>query len=396
MARVIVALSGGVDSAVAAALLQDAGHRVEALFMSNWDEDDDGYCTSAADFQDARRVCDELAIPLHQASFAPEYRERVFAHFLAELEAGRTPNPDVLCNREVKFGVGLDYARRLGAERFATGHYARIGEGGRLLRGVDRSKDQSYFLHALTAAQLAECEFPVGGLTKAEVRAIARERGLPVADKRDSTGICFIGERPFGDFVSRWLPGRPGPIETLDGAVIGRHKGLERYTLGQRSGLGIGGRADSGDAPWFVAAKDLARNALIVVQGADHAALRCTGVFASGLHWIPGQAPSDAFSCTAQLRYRQPDVACHVEPRAGGVGVRFAVPQTGAAPGQYVVFYDGEECLGGAAIMTIHPLEDSCRTASRPAASSRPGAAATSTSRSKRLPSPTSDASPTR
>ncbi|MGH8723092.1 MAG: tRNA 2-thiouridine(34) synthase MnmA, partial [Burkholderiales bacterium] len=191
MARVIVALSGGVDSAVAAALLLDAGDRVEALFMSNWDEDDDGYCTSAADFQDARRVCDELGIPLHRASFAPEYRERVFAHFLAELEAGRTPNPDVLCNREVKFGVGLAYARRLGAERFATGHYARIGDGGRLLRGVDRAKDQSYFLHALNAAQLEQCEFPVGGLTKAEVRACARERGLPVADKRDSTGICF-------------------------------------------------------------------------------------------------------------------------------------------------------------------------------------------------------------
>ncbi len=396
MARVIVALSGGVDSAVAAALLQDAGHGVEALFMSNWDEDDDGYCTSAADFQDARRVCEELGIPLHKASFAPEYRERVFAHFLAELAAGRTPNPDVLCNREVKFGVGLAYARRLGAERFATGHYARIGDGGRLLRGVDRAKDQSYFLHALTAAQLADCEFPVGGFTKAEVRAIARERGLPVADKRDSTGICFIGERPFGDFVGRWLPGRPGPIETHDGAVIGRHKGLERYTLGQRSGLGIGGRAGAGDAPWFVAAKDLERNALVVVQGADHAALRCTGVFASGLHWVSGQAPSDAFSCTAKLRYRQPDVACRVEPATGGVEARFAAPQTAAAPGQYVVFYDGEECLGGAAIMTIHPLEDSCRIASRPAASSRPEAAATSTSRSKRSPCPTSGVSPTR
>ena len=241
MARVIVALSGGVDSAVSAALLLDAGHQVEALFMSNWVEDDEGYCTTAEDFQDARRVADELGIAIHKASFAPEYRERVFAHFLAELEAGRTPNPDVLCNREVKFGVGLDYARRLGAERYATGHYARIGPGGRLLRGVDRAKDQSYFLHSLDAAQLSFCEFPVGGLRKPEVRAIARERGLPVAGKRDSTGICFIGERPFGDFIGAWLPARPGAIETVDGAVIGQHRGLERYTLGQRSGLGVGG-----------------------------------------------------------------------------------------------------------------------------------------------------------
>ncbi|MGQ0430358.1 MAG: tRNA 2-thiouridine(34) synthase MnmA, partial [Gammaproteobacteria bacterium] len=214
VARAIVALSGGVDSAVAALLLRDAGHDVEACFMSNWEEDEDGYCTAAADFQDARCVCAELGIPLHRVSFAAEYRERVFAHFLAELEAGRTPNPDVLCNREIKFGAGLAYARRLGAERFATGHYARIGPGLRLLRGLDRGKDQSYFLHELRRDQLAAVAFPVGALTKAEVRATARERGLPVADKRDSTGICFIGERPFGEFVARFLPGRPGTIET--------------------------------------------------------------------------------------------------------------------------------------------------------------------------------------
>ncbi|HEX9706330.1 MAG TPA: tRNA 2-thiouridine(34) synthase MnmA, partial [Steroidobacteraceae bacterium] len=251
MARVIIALSGGVDSAVAASLLQDAGHRVEALFMSNWEEDEDGYCTSAADFQDARRVAGELGIPLHKASFAREYRERVFAHFLSELEAGRTPNPDVLCNREIKFGVGLAYANRLGAERFATGHYARIGSRGELLRGVDDEKDQSYFLHSLDSVRLAGCEFPVGGLRKPEVRSIARERGIPVADKRDSTGICFIGERPFGHFIGTWLPARPGPIETIDGSVIGRHRGLERYTLGQRSGLGVGGLRGRGDDPWF-------------------------------------------------------------------------------------------------------------------------------------------------
>jgi tRNA-specific 2-thiouridylase len=396
VARVIVALSGGVDSAVSAALLQDGGHRVEALFMSNWAEDEDGYCTAAADFQDARRVCEELRIPLHKASFAPEYRARVFAHFLAELEAGRTPNPDVLCNREIKFGVGLEYAKRLGAERFATGHYARIGAGGRLLRGVDRGKDQSYFLHALDAAQLAACEFPVGYLQKSEVRAIARERGLPVADKRDSTGICFIGERPFGEFVGRWLPGRAGPIETDDGVVIGRHRGLERYTLGQRGGLGVGGLAGRGEAPWFVARKDLARNALVVVQGADHPRLHCNGLFAVEPRWVAGRAPAAAFACTAKVRYRQPDVACRVELADGGVEARFDAPLRGCAPGQYVVFYDGEECLGGAAIMAVHPLEDSCRTASRPAASSRPAAAATSTARSRRSPKRTSHASPTR
>jgi tRNA-specific 2-thiouridylase len=396
VARVVVGLSGGVDSAVAAALLRDAGHRVEALFMSNWAEDEDGYCTSAADYQDARRVCEELRIPLHKASFETEYRERVFAHFLAELEAGRTPNPDVLCNREVKFGVGLEYAKRLGAERFATGHYARIGAGGRLLRGVDAGKDQSYFLHALDAPQLMGCEFPVGHLLKSEVRRIARELGLPVADKRDSTGICFIGERPFGEFIGRWLPGRGGPIEDGEGAVIGRHRGLERYTIGQRSGLGIGGRADACDAPWFVAAKDVARNALVVVQGADHPALHCSGLSANLPHWIAGRAPGAQFACTAKVRYRQPDVACRVSITADAVDVRFEAPLAGAAPGQYVVFYDGEECLGGAAIMATYPLEDSCRTASRPAASSKPADAATNTSRSTRSASRTPRVSPTR
>jgi tRNA-specific 2-thiouridylase len=395
MSSVIVALSGGVDSAVSAALLLEAGHRVEGLFMANWTEDDDGYCTSAADFQDALRVSEELGIALHKASFAPEYRERVFAHFLAELASGRTPNPDVLCNREVKFGVALDYARRLGAERFATGHYARK-RNGRLLRGVDSSKDQSYFLHALDAEQLAFSEFPVGSLTKPEVRALARERGLPVAGKRDSTGICFIGERPFGDFVGRWLPGRPGPIESPDGAAIGRHRGLERYTIGQRSGLGIGGRRGAAEAPWFVAAKDLARNTLVVVQGADHPLLHAAGLAAGPVHWIAGAAPASEFSCTARVRHRQRDVACRVATDALGVAVKFDEPLFAAAPGQYVVFYDGEECLGGAAIMTVHPPEESCRTASRPAASSRPVAAVTSTARSTRSASRTSHGSPTR
>ncbi|MEX1993410.1 MAG: tRNA 2-thiouridine(34) synthase MnmA [Steroidobacteraceae bacterium] len=392
----IIALSGGVDSAVAASLLLDAGQRVEALFMSNWEEDEDGYCTSAADFQDAQRVCAELGIPLHKASFAAEYRERVFAHFLAELEAGRTPNPDVLCNREVKFGVGLAYARRLGADRFATGHYARIGPGGRLLRAVDRAKDQSYFLHALDARQLAASEFPVGGLQKSEVRAIARRRGLPVADKRDSTGICFIGERPFGDFVGHWLPGRRGPIETLDSAVIGQHAGLERYTQGQRSGLGVGGLRGRGEAPWFVASKDIARNALIVVQGNDHPALASVGLRATAPHWIAGAAPARSFACTVRVRYRQPDQACEVGLEDSALEVRFGEPMRGVAPGQYAVFYDGEECLGGAAIMMAYPLEDSCRTPSRPAASSPSATGPTITTPSPRSRIPAPDASPIR
>lgn len=379
MARVIVGLSGGVDSAVAALLLRHAGHAVEALFMSNWAEDEDGYCTSAADLQDARRVCGELGIPLHEASFAAEYRERVFAHFLSELRAGRTPNPDVLCNREIKFGVGLDYARRLGAERFATGHYARIGPGPRLLRGIDRAKDQSYFLHALDRSQLAAAVFPVGGMRKAEVRALARQHGLPVADKRDSTGICFIGERPFGEFVAGFIPGRAGPIETPSGEVLGRHRGLERYTLGQRSGLGIGGVPGRAEAPWFVADKDLVRNALIVVQGADHPSLWCSALSVSAPHWIAGAAPPLPLDCSARVRYRQPDVSCRIEPAADGLMVRFERSISGAAPGQYVVFYDGEECLGGAAIMSLHRAEDPCRTASRHAASSSSAIAVTTT-----------------
>lgn len=381
MSRTIIALSGGVDSAVAALLLLDAGREVEALFMTNWEEDETGYCTSAADFQDARRVCTELGIPLHRANFAAEYRERVFAHFLDELRAGRTPNPDVLCNREIKFGSGLAYARRLGAGRFATGHYARTAPGPRLLRGLDRDKDQSYFLHEVGTRALADCDFPIGGLHKAEVRTIARERGLPVYDKRDSTGICFVGERPFGEFIEGFLPGRPGPIETPEGEVLGRHRGLGRYTLGQRSGLGIGGRAGSADTPWFVASKDIARNALVVVQGAEHPALHCIGLTAVDPRWVAGRPPGREFRCTARVRYRQLDVDCDVTVDGATVAVRFREALRGAAPGQYAVFYDGEECLGGAAIMSLVPVEASCRTASRPVASSPSAAAATTTSR---------------
>jgi tRNA-specific 2-thiouridylase len=369
MSRTIVALSGGVDSAVAALLLMDSGHQVEALFMTNWEEDETGYCTSAADFQDARRVCAELGIPLHRVSFAADYRSRVFAHFLDELRQGRTPNPDVPCNREIKFGSGLAYARRLGAERYATGHYARIAPGPKLLRGVDEAKDQSYFLHEVGASELACCEFPVGGLCKAEVRRIARERGLPVFDKRDSTGICFVGERPFGDFIDAFLPAVPGPIETPGREVIGMHRGLARYTLGQRSGLGIGGLQGASDDPWFVAAKDTTRNALIVVQGADHAALHSSGLRAGPPHWIAGTAPAADFDCTVKLRHRQSDVPCRVTAAGTALDVHFVEPVKGAAPGQYAVFYSGEECLGGAAIMTLVPVEASCRTVSNHAAS---------------------------
>ena len=354
---VIVALSGGGDSSVAALLLLEAGREVEGLFMANWEGDDQGYCTTAADFQDARRVARDLGIPLHRVSFAAEYRERVFAHFLAELQAGRTPNPDVLCNREIKFGTCLAYARRLGAVRFATGHYARVGTGGRLLRACDEGKDQTYFLHAVRAGELAASEFPVGAMRKDEVRSLARARGLPVADKRDSTGICFIGERPFARFLDAWLPGRPGPIETPDGSVIGEHGGLERYTLGQRSGLGIGGRQDADGQPWYVASKDLARNALVVVQGGDHPALACESLRAADPHWIAEEPPDQTLDCTVKLRYRQPDVRCRVTRDAGGLVVRFEAPQRGAAPGQYAVFYRADECLGGAVIESLAGAE---------------------------------------
>jgi tRNA-uridine 2-sulfurtransferase len=350
-------MSGGVDSSVAAWLLQQQGYDVQGLFMSNWDEDEDGYCTAAEDYQDARRVCEQLGIALHKVSFAGEYRERVFAYFLEEYRAGRTPNPDVLCNREIKFGVCFDYARRLGAEWVATGHYARVEHGARarLLRGVDPGKDQSYFLHAMPSEALARTLFPVGALRKEEVRRRARELMLPVFDKKDSTGICFIGERPFAQFLSQFLPAQPGDIEDADGHALGQHGGLMYYTLGQRQGLRIGGRRDSTEAPWYVADKDLARNALVVVQGHDHPALLRTSLLASQLSWVSGRAPATTFRCTAKVRYRQTDQACDVQmlPDQGAserCEVRFDVPQRAVTPGQYVVFYAGEECLGGGVI----------------------------------------------
>jgi tRNA-specific 2-thiouridylase len=322
--------------------------------MSNWEEDEAGYCTSAADFQDASRVADELGIPLHRVSFAAEYRDRVFAHFLSEYAAGRTPNPDVLCNREIKFGVCLEYARRLGADAFATGHYARVapGPGGvRLLRALDPHKDQSYFLHAVAGRDLVMASFPVGALPKAEVRALARQRGLPVWHKRDSTGICFIGERPFRQFLQTYLPAQPGRIESPDGEWLGEHRGLMYYTLGQRAGLGIGGRRGLAEAPWYVGAKDLGRNVLVAVQGHDHPLLLTCSLETETVAWVAGSPPAASFDCTAKVRYRQTDVPCHVTVQPDGRAlVEFPQPQRAATPGQYAVFYAGPECLGGAVI----------------------------------------------
>src|SRR5229473_1403494 len=308
---VIVGMSGGVDSAVAALLLQRSGYAVQGLFMSNWEDDDDAYCTTADDFQDARRVCETLGIVLHRVSFAAQYRERVFQLFLHEYAAGRTPNPDVLCNREIKFGVCLDYMHRLGASWIATGHYARVDcDAGRrrLLKGADAAKDQSYFLHQVAPAALSKTLFPIGHLNKEEVRRRAHAAGLPVFDKPDSTGICFIGERPFEAFLSQYLRQTPGPIENAEGTVIGEHRGLALYTLGQRSGLGIGGRTGAAAAPWYVADKQPERNALIAVQDHGHPLLMSDAFDVEEVHWLDGATADGAyaeFDCAVKTRYRQ-------------------------------------------------------------------------------------------
>ena len=351
--RVIVAVSGGVDSAVAALRLKQAGYEVEALHMTNW-EDDDGYCTAAEDSQDARRVCAALDIALHRVNFAEEYRQQVFADFIRELQRARTPNPDIVCNRIIKFGVFRKYAKRLGADALATGHYARVkttGNSVRLLKATDRNKDQSYFLHEVSASQLEDVLFPLGELNKDQVRRIARGAGLSVADKKDSTGICFIGERPFEDFLRQHLRGDPGDIVDERGRIIGQHRGLPYYTVGQRQGLGIGGRANAAESPWYVAEKDLVRNRLVVVQGHDHPRLFCNGLETSRPHWV-GDSPviEDGFRCAAKIRYRQPDQACQLFPTASGLRVAFEQPQRAVTPGQSAVFYRGDECLGGAVI----------------------------------------------
>ena len=363
---VMVGMSGGVDSSVSAALLMEQGYRVEGLFMKNW-EDDDGteYCTAMRDLADAQSVCDTLGIPLHTANFAMEYWDRVFEHFLKEYQAGRTPNPDILCNKEIKFRAFLDYALTLGADYIATGHYTRRGEifqnqsgenVAQLLRGLDHNKDQSYFLHAVHGREIAKTLFPVGELIKPEVRAKAESLGLSTAAKKDSTGICFIGERRFKDFLQQYLPAQKGEIVTDEGRIIGQHDGLMYYTLGQRGGIGVGGLKDQAEGAWFVLAKDLAKNQLIVGQGHNHPLMLSQTLWSEPIDWVQGDAPvitGQPLRCTAKTRYRQSDQHCTVyfdEENQGSVKVVFDELQRAVTPGQSVVFYQDEVCLGGGVI----------------------------------------------
>jgi tRNA-specific 2-thiouridylase len=355
--KIVVGLSGGVDSAVAALLLKREGHDVVGLFMKNWEDDDDGdYCSTREDLVDAAAAAERIGIEIEAVNFAAQYRERVFASFLAEYRAGRTPNPDVLCNAEIKFKAFLDHAISLGAERIATGHYARVriqGDRYALLKGLDPSKDQSYFLHRLTQSQLSRSLFPVGHLRKTRVREIALEAGLPNHAKRDSTGICFIGERPFREFLSRYLPREPGPIVDDRGRPLGEHIGLMYYTLGQRQGLGIGGRRGGDGSAWYVAAKALDTNTLVVVQGKDHPLLASRRLHAQDASWIDGTGPraGDLAPLAAKTRYRQADAACHLAGASGfSFDLEFPEPQWAVTPGQSAVLYRGEECLGGGVI----------------------------------------------
>lgn len=354
--KVIVGMSGGVDSSVSAYLLLQQGYQVEGLFMKNWEEDDsDEYCAAASDLADAEAVCEKLGIPLHTVNFAAEYWDNVFEYFLAEYRAGRTPNPDIMCNKEIKFKAFLEFAAvALGADYIATGHYVRRREQHgqyQLLRGIDSNKDQSYFLYTLAHSHVAQTLFPVGELEKPEVRRIAEQQGFVTADKKDSTGICFIGERKFKDFLQQYLPAQPGPIHSVDGVELGRHEGLMYHTLGQRKGLHIGGLADAGDEPWYVVDKDVANNILIVAQGKHHPRLYSNGLIAGQLHWVNRQAITEPFQCTVKTRYRQEDIPCTVTPLADGrVQVEFEQPVAAVTPGQSAVFYQAEECLGGGII----------------------------------------------
>ena len=358
--RVVVGLSGGVDSAVSAYLLKQQGYEVIGIFMKNWEDDDDSeYCSSNIDFVDAAAVADVIGIEIEHVNFAAEYKDRVFAEFLREYQAGRTPNPDILCNAEIKFKAFLDHAIRLGAEKIATGHYARVREVGgqfQLLKGLDPGKDQSYFLHRLNQAQLSKTLFPVGELHKTEVRRIASEMALPNAAKKDSTGICFIGERPFRDFLNRYIAKEPGPIKDEKGRVLGKHVGLSFYTLGQRQGLGIGGIKEKGaqrgggeHAPWFVARKDMERNTLWVVQGHDHPWLQSHTLVADDVSWVAGHAPAPG-TYAAKSRYRQADAPCTLAEADSGFRLDFPDAQWAVTPGQSAVVYDGEVCLGGGVI----------------------------------------------
>ena len=351
---VIVGMSGGVDSSVAALMLIQAGYHVEGLFMKNWEEDDGTeYCTAKEDLADAQSVADQLGIRLHSANFAAEYWDGVFDHFLSEYRAGRTPNPDILCNREIKFRAFLDYATQLGADLIATGHYVRtdsISGTTRLRKGVDGNKDQSYFLHQVDHQALGRSLFPVGNVDKALVREKAASAGFVTARKKDSTGICFIGERRFRDFLKQYLPAQPGPIVSVDGDDLGEHEGLMYHTIGQRQGLGIGGLANRPEAPWYVVDKKVTDNALVVAQGNEHPALFKTQLTAADMIWISGEPPSFPFNCHAKIRYRQADQACVVSACGAKIEVTFNTPQRAVTPGQSVVFYEDDICLGGGVI----------------------------------------------
>ncbi|KTC92920.1 MULTISPECIES: tRNA 2-thiouridine(34) synthase MnmA [Legionella] len=354
-AKVIVGMSGGVDSSVAAWLLREEGYQVEGLFMKNWEQDDsDEYCPAALDLADAQAVCQQLKIPLHTVNFSQEYWDRVFAHFLSEYEQGRTPNPDVLCNKEIKFNAFLNHALQLGADYIATGHYARV-KNGQLFKAKDREKDQTYFLNAVDPEALTKTLFPIGDYLKTQIREFAKDLGLVTHDKKDSTGICFIGEKRFKNFLKEFILAKPGDIKSAEGQYLGRHDGLMYYTLGQRQGLGIGGRQEASEDPWYVVDKDLKTNTLIVAQGNSHPMLYAQGLICSKIHWLAEDCKNNLpLTCYAKTRYRQPEQACMISPENDNQHyVMFSSFQRAVTPGQYVVFYDKNLCLGGATIEQI-------------------------------------------
>lgn len=357
-AKVIVGMSGGVDSSVAAWLLKEQGYQVEGLFMKNWEQDDnDGFCPAAQDLADAQAVCNQLRIPLHSVNFSEQYWDRVFAHFLSEYEQGRTPNPDVLCNKEIKFNAFLNHALQLGADYIATGHYAKnkIEDGiGYLYKAKDRDKDQTYFLHAVEPSALAKTLFPIGDYNKSQIRDFAKEQGLVTHAKKDSTGICFIGEKRFKSFLKEFILSKPGDIKNMDGTILGTHDGLMFYTLGQRQGLGIGGMQNSSDEPWYVVDKDTATNTLYVAQGSQHPMLYAQGLICGPIHWLADCQDKLPITCYAKTRYRQMEQACMISPQDKNQHyVIFSSPQRAVTPGQYVVFYDKNQCIGGATIEQI-------------------------------------------